>query len=135
MDEFQNFVTDSFATILSEARKYKLNLIMAHQFISQLSAEKEGSSAIDSRMRDAVFGNVGTMISFRIGVEDSEIMAKEFAPVFNEFDVINIDRYNAYVKLMINGTGSRPFNMETYPKPQGADKATAALIRNLSKLK
>ncbi|MBX4186849.1 MAG: type IV secretion system DNA-binding domain-containing protein [Candidatus Doudnabacteria bacterium] len=135
VDEFQNFVTDSFATILSEARKYRLNLIMAHQFISQLAQQKEGSSIMDHRMRDAVFGNTGTMICFRIGVEDSQIMAKEFAPVFNEFDVINIDRYNAYVKLMINGTASRPFNMATYPKPAGADPAAAAVIKNLSRLK
>jgi hypothetical protein len=135
VDEFQNFVTDSFATILSEARKYRLNLVMAHQFISQLAQEKEGSSALDTRMKDAVFGNTGTMISFRIGVEDAEIMAKEFAPVFNQFDVINIDRFNAYVKLMINGTASRPFNMETYPKPEGADRQSAQVIRNLSRLK
>src|SRR3989344_2122784 len=135
VDEFQNFVTDSFATILSEARKYRLNLIMAHQFISQLTVEKEGSSAMDSRMKDAVFGNAGSMICFRIGVEDAEIMSKEFAPVFNEFDVINIDRFNAYVKLMINGTASRPFNMETYPKPPGADLESAKVIKNLSRLK
>jgi hypothetical protein len=135
VDEFQNFVTDSFATILSEARKYRLNLIMAHQFISQLSAEKEGSSQIDSRMREAVFGNAGTMVCFRIGVEDAEIMAKEFAPVFNDFDVINIERFNAYVKLMINGTASRPFNMTTYPKPDGADEQVAQAIRSLSNLK
>jgi len=135
VDEFQNFVTDSFATILSEARKYRLNLIMAHQFISQLAQEKEGSSALDTRMKDAVFGNTGTITAFRIGVEDAEIMAKEFAPVFNQFDVINIDRFNAYVKLMINGTASRPFNMETYPKPDGADKQSAQVIRNLSRLK
>ncbi len=135
VDEFQNFVTDSFATILSEARKYRLNLVMAHQFISQLSEQKEGSSATDNRMRDAVFGNAGTMICFRIGVEDSEVMAKEFAPVFNEFDVINVDRFNAYVKLMINGTASRPFNMETYPKPADANDEMASAIKNLSRLK
>ncbi len=135
VDEFQNFVTDSFATILSEARKYRLNLIMAHQFISQLTVEKEGSSASDSRMKDAVFGNAGTIMSFRIGVEDAEILAKEFAPVFNDFDVINIDRFNAYLKLMINGAGSRPFNIETYPKPPGANHEQAQLIRNLSRLK
>ncbi|HYC79428.1 MAG TPA: type IV secretion system DNA-binding domain-containing protein [Candidatus Binatia bacterium] len=135
VDEFQNFVTDSFATILSEARKYRLNLIMAHQFISQLSIEKEGSSVQDSRMREAVFGNTGTMICFRIGVEDAPIMAKEFAPVFNEFDVINIDRYNAYLKLMIDGTASRPFNMQTYPKPAGASPEMAQIVRDLSNLK
>ena len=135
VDEFQNFVTDSFATILSEARKYRLNLIMAHQFISQLSVEKEGTSTMDTRMRDAVFGNTGTMISFRIGVEDAEVMAKEFAPIFNEFDMVNIDRFNAYVKLMIKGTASRPFNMETYPKPSGGSVEVAGVIRNLSRLK
>ncbi|HTL39701.1 MAG TPA: type IV secretion system DNA-binding domain-containing protein [Methylomirabilota bacterium] len=135
VDEFQNFVTDSFATILSEARKYRLNLIMAHQFISQLSVEKEGSSKIDTNMRDAVFGNTGTMISFRIGVEDAEIMSKEFAPVFNDFDLVNVDRFNAYVKLMIDGTASRPFNMETYSKPDGADAESAKVMRNLSRLK
>jgi hypothetical protein len=135
VDEFQNFVTDSFATILSEARKYRLNLIMAHQFISQLSTEKEGSSAQNSGMRDAVFGNAGTMICFRIGVEDAEIMAKEFAPVFNEFDVINIDRFNAYVKLMIEGSASRPFNMLTFSKPPGASLETAKFVRDLSRLK
>ncbi|MBI3952504.1 MAG: type IV secretion system DNA-binding domain-containing protein [Candidatus Doudnabacteria bacterium] len=135
VDEFQNFVTDSFATILSEARKYRLNLIMAHQFLSQLSVEKEGSSAMDSRMRDAVFGNAGSMICFRIGVEDAEIMAKEFAPVFNEFDLVNIERYNAYVKLMVKGTASRPFNMQTYPKPPGGSLELAGIVRNLSRLK
>jgi hypothetical protein len=135
VDEFQNFVTDSFATILSEARKYRLNLVMAHQFISQLAQQKEGSSALDTRMKDAVFGNTGTEICFRIGVEDAEIMAKEFAPVFNEFDVVNIDRFNAYVKLMIQGTASRPFNMLTYPKPDGADPKLAAIVKNLSRMK
>ncbi|HEX5429702.1 MAG TPA: type IV secretion system DNA-binding domain-containing protein [Patescibacteria group bacterium] len=134
VDEFQNFVTDSFATILSEARKYRLNLIMAHQFISQLSAEKEGSSGLDTSMRDAVFGNAGTMVCFRIGVDDAEIMAKEFAPVFNEFDVINIDRFNACVKLMIAGTASRPFNMHTFPKPQDANPESAKIIRGMSRL-
>lgn len=135
VDEFQNFVTDSFATILSEARKYRLNLIMAHQFISQLTAEKEGSSHSSTGMREAVFGNTGTMVCFRIGVEDAEVMAKEFAPVFNQFDVINIERYNAYLKLMIDGSASRPFNMQTYPKPPGADQEVAQVMRNLSNLK
>jgi hypothetical protein len=129
VDEFQNFVTDSLATILSEARKYHLNLIMAHQYISQLVHEN------NTKIRDAVFGNAGTMVCFRIGVEDSEIMGKEFAPVFNEFDVINIDRFNAYVKLMINGTASRPFNMQTLPPPAGGLPETALAIKRLAKLK
>ncbi len=129
IDEFQNFVTDSLATILSEARKYHLNLVMAHQYISQLVHEN------NTKIRDAVFGNAGTMVSFRIGVEDAEIMAKEFAPVFNEFDVINIDRFHAYVKLMISGTASRPFNMQTLPPLAPAAPELAAAIKRLSKLK
>lgn len=129
IDEFQNFVTDSIATILSEARKYRLNLIMAHQYISQLVHEN------NAKIRDAVFGNAGTIVSFRVGVEDAEVLAKEFAPVFNEFDVINIDRFNAYLKLMVSGSASRPFNMETLPPPQGGSEPLAAAIRQLSKLK
>lgn len=129
IDEFQNFVTDSLATILSEARKYRLNLVMAHQYISQLVHEN------NTKIRDAVFGNAGTMVSFRIGVEDAELMAKEFAPVFNEFDVINIDRFHAYVKLMINGTASRPFNMRTLPPGAGGSAEQAAAIKQLAKLK
>ena len=129
IDEFQNFVTDSLATILSEARKYHLNLTMAHQYISQLTHEN------NTKIRDAVFGNAGTISAFRVGVEDAEIMAKEFAPVFNEFDVINIDRFHAYVKLMISGTASRPFNMQTLPPPGGGSAELASAVRHLAKLK
>ncbi len=129
IDEFQNFVTDSIATILSEARKYRLDLIMAHQYISQLVHEN------NTKIRDAVFGNAGSIVSFRVGVEDAEMLAKEFAPVFNEFDVINIDRFNAYMKLMINGSASRPFNMETLPPPAGGSRELATAIRQLAKLK
>ena len=131
IDEFQNFVTDSIATILSEARKYRLDLIMAHQYIAQLVHEN------NAKIRDAVFGNAGTMVCFRIGVEDAEVMGKELAPVFNEYDVINIERFNAYVKLMINGTASRPFNMQTLPPEPLGDAALelGAAIKQLSKLK
>ena len=131
IDEFQNFVTDSIATILSEARKYRLDLIMAHQYIAQLVHEN------NTKIRDAVFGNAGTMVCFRIGVEDAEVMGKELAPVFNEYDVINIERFNAYVKLMINGTASRPFNMQTLPPEPLGDAALelGAAIKQLSKLK
>lgn len=125
VDEFQNFATDSFASILAEARKYRLNLIVAHQYITQL----------EEKIRDAVFGNVGTFISFRIGVEDAEIIAKEFEPVFNQNDLINIERYNAYLKLMINGTASRAFNMTTFPPPSGADVNIAESIKEISRLK
>ena len=105
VDEFQNFATESFATILSEARKYRLNLIIAHQYITQM----------EEVVRDAVFGNVGTIISFRIGAFDAEYMEKEFEPYFMQTDLVNLDKYNAYVKLMINGVTSQPFSMETIP--------------------
>ncbi|HAG27328.1 TPA: hypothetical protein DCG61_00885 [Patescibacteria group bacterium] len=137
VDEFQNFITDAFSSILSEARKYKLNLIIAHQFLAQLQQGAGAHGAASSDLRDAVFGNAGSMVSFRIGVEDAEIMAKEFAPTFNEFDLLNVDRYNAFVKLMINGTASKPFNMATYPLPKATaeQRQTAEAIRQLSRLK
>jgi hypothetical protein len=127
IDEFQNFITDSIATILSEARKYKLNLIIAHQYMGQLVQGQ------DTKIRDAVLGNVGTMVTFRIGVEDAEIFEKQYAPVFSSFDLINIDRYNAYVKLLIDNSASKPFNMETYPPSQGDSKVIAD-IKRLSRL-
>lgn len=105
VDEFQNFATESFATILSEARKYRLNLIIAHQYITQM----------EEVVRDAVFGNVGTLISFRVGAFDGEYLEKEFMPQFTQTDLVNLDKYNAYVKLMINGVTSAPFSMETIP--------------------
>jgi hypothetical protein len=137
VDEFQNFITDAFSSILSEARKYRLNLIIGHQFLGQLSQGAGVQGAGSQDLRDAVFGNAGSMVCFRIGVEDAEVMAKEFAPVFNEFDLLNVDRFNAFVKLMINGTASKPFNMATYPleKPTPAQAEVAGAIRQLSRLK
>ncbi|MFN3301943.1 MAG: CxxC-x17-CxxC domain-containing protein, partial [Patescibacteria group bacterium] len=105
VDEFQNFATESFVNILSEARKYHLNLILAHQYIQQL----------DEKVRAAVFGNVGTIICFRVGAEDAEILAKEFAPRFSETDLVNLDKYDIYVKLMIDGITSEPFSARTLP--------------------
>ena len=125
VDEFQNFATDSFASILAEARKYRLNLIVAHQYISQL----------EEKIRDAVFGNVGTFISFRIGVEDAEIVAKELDPVFSETDVINIEKFHAYLRLMTNSRKSPPFTMGTYPPPAGGSNEIAEAVRQLSRLK
>ncbi len=101
IDEFQNFTTDSIATILSEARKYHLSLTMAHQFIGQLT----------DPIKAAVFGNVGSELVMRVGVEDAEFLAKQFTPVFNENDLINIDNFNAYAKILVNGQTSRPFNL------------------------
>lgn len=128
IDEFQNFITDSISVILSEARKYGLDLTIAHQYIGQIS--QKGDTAI----RDAVFGNVGTMVSFRIGAEDADFLGKEFAPVFTPFDLVNSEAYTANVKLLIDNTASRPFNMSTYLPPKGDSKLTSA-IKQLSRLK
>ncbi|MEK7123886.1 MAG: DUF87 domain-containing protein, partial [Patescibacteria group bacterium] len=124
IDEFQNYATPSIATILSEARKYRLCLTIAHQFIGQLT----------DQIKDAVFGNVGTMVSFRIGVEDSEFMEKQFAPVFSARDLINIDNYNAYIRMLINDKTSAPFNFQTLP-PQKVNPEMAKAVRELSRLK
>ena len=128
IDEFQNFITDSIATILSEARKYRLNLVMAHQYLGQLVQGQ------DTKIRDAVLGNVGTIVSFRIGVEDAEIIAKQFDPVFNEYDLVNIDRYHAYVRLLVNNSVQRPFDIDTLPPTIGR-RERAALLKQLSRLK
>jgi hypothetical protein len=135
VDEFQNFITDAFSTILSEARKYKLNLIIAHQYLGQLEQSAGAQGAGSKDLRDAVFGNAGTELCFRIGVEDAEVMSKEFSPVFNEFDLVNVERFNAFIKLMIKGSASKPFNITMYPPPSGASLETAAAIRELSRLK
>src|SRR6201999_2730943 len=103
VDEFQSFANESFADILSEARKYKLNLTIAHQYIEQMSEE----------VRAAVFGNVGTMITFRVGAYDAEVLEKEFAPQFTAEDLVNLGRFQIYLKLMIDGVSSPPFSATT----------------------
>jgi CxxC-x17-CxxC domain-containing protein len=105
VDEFQNFATESFVNILSEARKYRLSLILAHQYISQM---EEG-------VRDAVFGNIGTLISFRVGAEDAEYLEKEFSPDITAEDLVNLAKYSIYIKLMVNGLAGRPFSATTLP--------------------
>jgi len=137
IDEFQNFITESISTILSEARKYRLCLNMAHQYLGQLmggSSVGGGGGGGDARIKDAVLGTVGTMVVFKIGVEDTETLAKEFKPVFNEYDLINVEKYNAYVKLLVDNQSARPFNMQTLLPPKG-DPKIAEAIRNLSRLK
>ncbi len=137
VDEFQNFVTESFATILSEARKYRLNLIIAHQYISQITKMSGGGKGTheDTSIRDAVFGNVGSMMCFKIGAQDAEYMAKEFSPVFSEQDLINIANYQAYIKLNINNATSRGFSMSTVYDPDKGDIEAAEAFRQLSRLK
>jgi len=109
VDEFQSFANKSFADILSEARKYKLSLNITHQYIEQM----------DEIVKPAVFGNVGSLVAFRVGAQDAEFLTKQFAPVFSEQDLLNIDNFNAYVKLLINGETSKPFNIKTVPAPKG----------------
>ncbi len=124
IDEFQNVTTDSISTILSEARKYKLALIVAHQFIAQL----------DEKIRDAVFGNVGSMAVFRVSSDDAEYLAKQFAPVFSASDIMNIEMHNSYVKMLANGKPTKPFSMETNLPPRGT-KVLLDKIKELSYLK
>lgn len=110
VDEFQNFVTESFATILSEARKYRLNLIMGHQYIGQLTPDRN-----NTKVRDAVFGNVGTMTVFRVGAADAEYLETEFDPIYTPTDIVNLPKFNIILKLMINGVASDPFSAVTMP--------------------
>jgi len=105
VDEFQNFATESFASILSEARKYRLNLIVAHQYIEQL----------DETVQAAVFGNVGTIVTFRIGAQDAEDLVKEFTPTFLEEDLVNIRKWDCYMKLMVDGISTDPFSATGLP--------------------
>lgn len=125
VDEFQNFATDNFAAILSESRKYKLSLIVTNQFIAQLRED----------IRDAVFGNVGTLVSFRVGPEDGEFVAKQYAPEFELNDIINQENYHAILKMIINGLPSRPFSIIGIPPPPIEHPEVGKAIRELSRLK
>lgn len=106
IDEMHSFITLAFADILAEARKYRLSLFLTHQYINQLQEP----------IRKAIFGNVGTIISFRVGAEDAEYLAKEFHPVFSEVDLVNLPRYSMYLKLMIDGASSQPFSAKSIYK-------------------
>lgn len=129
VDEFQNYATEDFAVILSEARKYRLNLIVANQFIGQ----------IDEEVKNAVFGNVGTLVSFRVGVPDANFLQHEFAPTFNEIDLANVEKYHVYIKTIVNNEPVPPFSM-SLEKDMDAVKARmnprlAEMIKQLSSLK
>ncbi len=124
IDEFQNVTTDSIAQILSEARKYRLSLTIAHQFIGQLSEE----------ISKAVFGNVGSMCAFRVGAEDAEQLEKQFAPEFSAADLMNVDNYNAFAKILLNGQTTPAFNLTTYP-PSAVDHELAGYLKELSRLR
>lgn len=124
MDEFQNITTSSISDILSEARKYGLSLTVAHQFIAQL----------DEKIKDAVFGNVGSVAAFRVGAEDSEFLKKQFEPVFSETDLMNLDNRQCFIRLLSHGKPLRPFSMHTLPPEKGMPEI-APKIKELSYLR
>ncbi|OIO07327.1 hypothetical protein AUJ35_02285 [Candidatus Falkowbacteria bacterium CG1_02_41_21] len=129
IDEFQNFTTNSICQILSEARKYALSLTVAHQYIGQLSKNN------DNQIKDAIFGNVGTMISFKVGSEDAQFLTKDFGPVFNEYDMVNVGR-GGFMKLLVDGATTRPFSFQTvWPLMGTAREEMAKKIRTLSRYK
>jgi hypothetical protein len=104
MDEFQNITTDSIASILAEARKYGLSLNMAHQFLAQLK----------DNIKDAVFGNVGTMLTYRVSPDDAEVLAKRLEPTFTARDITKLDNFNSYISLLANGVPLKPFSMRSH---------------------
>ena len=118
VDEFHNFITQSFSDILSESRKYGLNITLAHQYAEQL----------DEKTRAAVFGNVGTIIAFRVGAEDAKYLAREFYPVFEEADILNLPNYHIYLKLMIDGVSSKPFSAVTLPPICGGESLKEDIV-------
>ena len=129
VDEFQNFATPDFAVILSEARKYRLGLCVANQFIGQVEEE----------VKNAVFGNVGTIVAFRVGVTDANYLQHEFTPTFGEDDLLNVERYHAYIKTIVNNEPVQPFSMDL-TKDIGKIKEmesprVAEIIKEMSRLK
>ncbi len=130
VDEFQNFATPDFAQILAEARKYRLNLVVANQYIAQM----------DEKIRDAVFGNVGTMVSFKVGPNDAQFLETQFQPTFNQGDLQNIENTNAYVNMIINGENPGPFSLNTHYKhspkiiPDGK-REVAQLVKSIARLR
>ncbi|MEI6222523.1 MAG: hypothetical protein WCP97_07190 [bacterium] len=144
VDEFQNFASDTFTTILSEARKYRLALYITHQYLGQLTTEKKKSvmakqsekeadaKKSEKEMIESVLGNVGTLMFMRVGAPDAETVEKELKPVFDKTDVINVDKYMLYLKLLVDGVSTRPFSLHCYPPPK-VDYNFAERIRDFSR--
>jgi hypothetical protein len=129
IDEFQNFTTNSICQILSEARKYALCLTVAHQYIGQLSKGQ------DTQIKEAIFGNVGTLVSFKVGAEDAEFLVKDFGPVFNQYDMMNVGR-GGFIKLLVDGSTTRPFSLQTiWPLLGTYREGLGKKIRTLSRYK
>ncbi len=134
VDEFQNFVSSTFADILSEARKYRLSLIMAHQYIAQLEPPK-GLGDVGGGKNDvkaAVFGNVGTMQSFKVGAPDAEFLEKEYAPVLSQEDIVGIANYKTYIKLNIDNSTTRAFSMNMIFSKDYQNKKIVAILKEYS---
>lgn len=136
IDEFQNYVTDSIEVILSEARKYRLGMAVAHQYLAQLEDKGGGLNKKGSSIKEAIFGNVGTILSYKIGAQDAEYMAKEMAPVFSDQDMVNLDKFKSVMKLSIDTQPSRPFSITPLnPYLEQGDKKAAEAFKQLSRLK
>lgn len=130
VDEFQNFATQSFATILSEARKYRLNLTMANQYIAQLFVGGDNSQML----RDAIFGNVGSLLNFQVGSDDAEVLSLQYEEMAMPKDILSLPKYHAYMRLMIDGIPSKPFSVATLPPPKfKQDEGRVQTLRALSR--
>ncbi len=125
IDEFQNFATERFADILTEAKKFRIGLVLGHQYLAQ----------VDNKIKEAIFENIGTIIAFRVGAEDAQFLAREFIPEFDVDDLVNLAKYNIYLKLMINGMTSRPFSAETLPPIAPPKESNKEKIIKLSREK
>jgi hypothetical protein len=123
IDEFQNITTPAISTILSEARKYRLSLNIAHQYIAQLEDD----------IKNAVFGNVGSMAVFRVGPDDAKYLETQFLPTFNSSDIMKIENYHAYMKMLARGEPKKPFDIETLP-PEKGDTGRISSLKELSYL-
>lgn len=135
IDEFQNYVTDSIESILSEARKYRLGLIIAHQYLGQLQ-KSDALTKSQLNLKDAIFGNVGTIMSYKIGPEDAEIMGKQFAPVYSDQDFVNMDKFKAALKLSVDGQPTTGFSLNVpLPWLEKGDPVIGNALRELSRLK
>jgi hypothetical protein len=135
IDEFQNYVTDSIESILSEARKYRLGLVIAHQYLGQLQ-KSDALTKSNLNLKDAIFGNVGSIMSYKIGPEDAEMMAKQFAPIYSEQDFINMDKFKAALQLSVDGQPTPGFSLNVpLPWLETGDPKTGAALRELSRLK
>lgn len=135
IDEFQNYVTDSIESILSEARKYRLSLNIAHQYLGQLE-QSDALTKSSLNLKNAIFGNVGSIMSYKIGPEDGEFMSKYYAPDFSDQDLINMDKFKSVAKIAVDNQPTTPFSMiPVNPYLETGDAKVANALKELSRLK